>query len=368
MAKTINLVWALPVDTATLAARLEAFLETRAVPSTLCICAKKKGSPIPAHLPLKNIDKIANIVKDSCYESKIRGWLTAVDCITGNCWNTRRGWSAGSHGSNSDDFDGEILPDDSRFTDQDVHCENVNAYLKKIARFEERKEACTNTPSLPTVLGSTSFGNHTDNFRSQMLISIFGISPDFRLLKASNECNTISDSDEWARQTKSCRDFKRRIPTAFSSYLTLSTGENDILLQHEKGPNAVSYAVKQEISPSSLQPLEDDKIALFASAIETLKLDSAHTYIMVDDKVKDEWPWSESQSDAEPPSGDDSDIPRSAKPVKKQHVECLECGTAVCKGQRALPKKKPELMLLGWGKLEAYDAEELGSGYFHALS
>ena len=223
-------------------------------------------------------------------------------------------------------------------------------------------------PPLGTVLVSYSFGNHTDNFRSQMLISIFGISPDFRLLRASRECNTISDSDEHARQMISCGDFKRPIPTAFSSYLTLPTGENDILLQHEKGANAVSYAVNQEIKPSSLQPLEDAKIALFASAIETLKLDSAHTYIMVDDKVEHELTWSESQSDAEPPSGDDSDFPRSAKPVKKQHVECLECGTAVCKGQRALPKKKPELMLLGWGKLEAYDADELGSGYFHVLS
>lgn len=148
MAKTINLTWALPVDTATLAAGLEAFLETRAVPSTLRICAKKKGSPFPAHPPLKIINKIANIVTDSCYESKIRGWLTAVDCITGNCWNARRGWSAGSHGSDSDYFDGEIWPNDSRFTNQDVHWENVNAYLKKIARFEERKEACTNTPPL----------------------------------------------------------------------------------------------------------------------------------------------------------------------------------------------------------------------------
>lgn len=202
-----------------------------------------------------------------------------------------------------------------------------------------------------------------------MLIGIFGISPDFRLLKASRECNTISDSDEYVHQLKGLQDFKRRIPTAFSSYFTFPTGENDILLQHEKGPNAVSYAVKQEITPSSLQPLEDDKIALFASAIKTLKLDSAHTYIMADDKVEDEWPWSGSDSDAEAPGDDDGkDIPRFNKPAKKQHVECLECGIAVCKGQRALQKREPELILLGWGKLEAYDAEEIGSGYFHALS
>ena len=262
------------------------------------------------------------------------------------------------------------MPDDSRFTNQDVHLGNVNAYLKKIARFEERKEVSTQTFPPRTVLGSNFFGRHADDFLSQMLIRIFSISPDFRLLKAARECNSTSDSDEYVHQLKAFQDFKRRIPTAFSSYLTFPTGENDILLQHEKGPNAVSYAVEQEISPSSLQPLEDDKIALFASAIETLKLDSAHTYIMVDDKAGDEWPWLESESDEAEASGDvdDEDIPRSKKSVKKQHVECVECGTAVCKGQQTLPKKKPELMLLGWGELEAYDADELGFGYFHVLS
>ena len=89
---------------------------------------------------------------------------------------------------------------------------------------------------------------------------------------------------------------------------------------------------------------------------------------MVDDKDEDEWPWSRSEHDAETP-GDDNceDIQRSRKAGKKQHIECLECGIAPCEGRKTLPKKAPELMLLGWGKLEAFDAEDIGSGYFHAL-
>ena len=68
--------------------------------STLHICAKKQASPFPTHLPLKVIDKIARFVADSSYESNIRGWLTAVDCIREDCWDKQREGSMGSHGSN----------------------------------------------------------------------------------------------------------------------------------------------------------------------------------------------------------------------------------------------------------------------------
>lgn len=144
MAKTINLLWALPVDTATLSARLEAFLERRAICSTLSICAKKPVSPIPAHLPPTVIEKITSAVTEAAYQSKIRGWMTAVDCIRGDCWHKPKAYYEGSHGINSKDFDGEHSYgcdlNAYGYTVQEVHHRNVGAYLEKIQRFKKRKE------------------------------------------------------------------------------------------------------------------------------------------------------------------------------------------------------------------------------------
>lgn len=192
------------------------------------------------------------------------------------------------------------------------------------------------------------------NLRAQLLIATFSLSPDFRLLNAARNCNIISNFDRTGYDFQSAIHSSHRVPTAFASYLTLPVDE--IRLQHEKGPDRVSYAITHMMAPSSVQPLGEDKMALFCSAVDALKLDRAHSVVMVDDKDEEDSQWSDTESGAETPRDDDDskDIPRSGEEVKKQHVECLECGTALCKGEQALTKRVPELMLLGWGKLGSY--------------
>lgn len=73
---------------------------------------------------------------------------------------------------------------------------------------------------------------------------------------------------------------------------------------------------------------------------------------MVNDKSEqdDEWAFP-----GYPPLGSVSDSGDDSKlGEKKQHVECLECQTVVCKGQKA-PSVEPRLMLLGYEEMRSYD-------------
>ena len=149
MVKSLNLVWALPVDTAALAARLEAFLETKAVTLTLRICAKKQGSPVPARLPLFIIERIRVAVMDAWYQSNIRGWLTAVDCIRRSCWGTQHEGDEGSHGIDTRCFDKDE-EDLYGYRVQNVHLRNVKSYLTRIARIENQKEVCVYSSPAPS--------------------------------------------------------------------------------------------------------------------------------------------------------------------------------------------------------------------------
>ena len=92
MTEDVKLTWAIKVDSATLGARLEAFLETREVEALLSICAKKPGAPFPLDFPLKIIKLIASAVGDMRYKSKIKGWQRAVQCIRGDCWSLPKEW------------------------------------------------------------------------------------------------------------------------------------------------------------------------------------------------------------------------------------------------------------------------------------
>ena len=126
-------------------------------------------------------------------------------------------------------------------------------------------------------------------------------------------------------------------------------------MEHEKGPNLVSYAVTQTIRPSIFEPLTEDNKLLFKSALDRLNLLAAHNSIMVLDRSKkDEWefPGGFYKSSSEDDEQDDLDDTKLR--AKMRHVECLECQTAICEGQDG-PSTEPALMLLGYGEMESYD-------------
>ena len=168
-------------------------------------------------------------------------------------------------------------------------------------------------------------------------------------MKAARKCNTLLDVDEVDGQVEYNLSRRDRIPTTFASYLTLPV--TIITLDKEEGPGFVSYAVTHTIQPSALEPLTEDRKFLFTSALDTLNLHAAHTYTLVDDKTdKPEWMLDfEDQGDS-----DGQDNPVSKKRNRKQHMECLECGTLVCSGQSAIASAEPKLMLLGYGEMDSY--------------
>ena len=145
-----------------------------------------------------------------------------------------------------------------------------------------------------------------------------------------------------------------RIYTPFACYLTLPV--TTVKVRHEAGPNLISYAVTQTIDATSLEPLTDSGKMSFKSTLESLNLRAPHTNIMVKDKPKGH----QRENDAEDlnDNADNEVTQRSKKRAKKRHLECLECGTTICQGKSAVSSVEPELMLLGYGRVDSY-----GAGY-----
>lgn len=86
MANNLTVAWARPVDTVKLGARLEAYVDARAVITTLRMCAKY--APLDfflAKLPPELISIIGALAQDAVYEDHRQSWELAWKCCQGTC-------------------------------------------------------------------------------------------------------------------------------------------------------------------------------------------------------------------------------------------------------------------------------------------
>lgn len=79
------MTWAVPVDTVTLGARLEAYVESKASLHTfkLCIQHSQAGRAL-GKLPVEMIENVASIFQQSHFEDRIEEWTEARECEDGD--------------------------------------------------------------------------------------------------------------------------------------------------------------------------------------------------------------------------------------------------------------------------------------------
>ena len=75
MHRKIHLAWAVAVDEAQPAARLEAYVETKAAITTFRLSVPRGVSLAMSSLPPEVLTMIADNVRDLVYQGKIRGWV-----------------------------------------------------------------------------------------------------------------------------------------------------------------------------------------------------------------------------------------------------------------------------------------------------
>ena len=162
-----------------------------------------------------------------------------------------------------------------------------------------------------------------------------------------------------------------------SAFLTVPIIKSPILSQ--PAPRAVSYTVRGVLDLSKMPrevPMEIEQ--RFKKAIKALRLDAPHAFataerkklqassIKYEENGKSDEDHSSEQVTARgeqaeqtnslsrtgTPKSDRSSSKRPAKP--KYH--CIDCGSDICQGR--FEARKPELMMLGSGELEAYNDDD----------
>lgn len=78
----LGLAWAIDIDGAQLASRLQAYVESRTTVDALQ--ASLRNSALPRLLP-EILDLIVEFVKDDIYQSHLPDWLRAQKCLKGEC-------------------------------------------------------------------------------------------------------------------------------------------------------------------------------------------------------------------------------------------------------------------------------------------
>ena len=149
----ISLAWAIQFDHAQLAARLEAYVETKAPIRTLIACLSRLELPSKRQIPGEVMLVIAGALEDAVYRPKIRRWTRARKCYQGECKTLdhfTRGeldgfdWIDRVHPRKIDDYMGEEAYDKHQETlnkiddymgeeAYDKHQETLNTYLRKIS-------------------------------------------------------------------------------------------------------------------------------------------------------------------------------------------------------------------------------------------
>ncbi len=86
MINSLTVAWAIPVDTAFVGARIEAYVEAKATISMLRLCIKYAQTGISlGNIPTEMVENVATHVRQSIFESRLEGWQNAMTCCMGEC-------------------------------------------------------------------------------------------------------------------------------------------------------------------------------------------------------------------------------------------------------------------------------------------
>lgn len=78
--------WAVPVYTAPLGARLESYVESKAVIHTLRLCVQHaQAGQTLGKLPVEIVEITARLIRQSYFEDRIDGWWRADACCKADC-------------------------------------------------------------------------------------------------------------------------------------------------------------------------------------------------------------------------------------------------------------------------------------------
>lgn len=86
MGGKLAVTWATPVDTATVGAQLEAYIETKETIAIFqqCVQSAPTDSAV-AQLPPELIKYVANHFQSSIFQDKLAGWEREIECCSGIC-------------------------------------------------------------------------------------------------------------------------------------------------------------------------------------------------------------------------------------------------------------------------------------------
>lgn len=86
MATNLTVAWGIPVDTATLGAQLEAYIDTKGDMSAFqqCIKTAHAGTSL-ARVPLELVEMIATRVRQPIFEELWEDWDQSIRCCSGFC-------------------------------------------------------------------------------------------------------------------------------------------------------------------------------------------------------------------------------------------------------------------------------------------
>ena len=87
MTNSITIAWAMPVDAATLGARMEAHAKSKATIHTfrLCVQHAPPGAPL-GRLPPELVEIVAARIQQSLFKKRMKKWKKSVNCAAGDCY------------------------------------------------------------------------------------------------------------------------------------------------------------------------------------------------------------------------------------------------------------------------------------------
>lgn len=87
MTNSITIAWAIPVDAATLGARMEAHAQSKATIHTfrLCVQHAPPGAPL-GRLPPELVEIVAARIQQSLFKKRMKKWKKSVNCAAGDCY------------------------------------------------------------------------------------------------------------------------------------------------------------------------------------------------------------------------------------------------------------------------------------------
>ncbi|KAL9595980.1 MAG: hypothetical protein Q9219_006103 [cf. Caloplaca sp. 3 TL-2023] len=373
----VNLAWAVEANYIQLAARLQAYAETKAAITTFQACVRASTGSCMSSLPYELIRMVSDELKDTIYRKKIKKWLRAQKCIENSCKTqdhfSNAEWCSIKYGCREfhENYHYEVLDEIATEKAEEIHWVRSRKYLKMLEQ-------------PPTGASSKGFGRC-----KEIMLRDFGVMPNFNVTK-SYECHEPYDAIFDGAEVRAW----------------LSIPVIPIELRSEKGVNEASFVMETKLDFSQMSSASSKvNTRKIKSAITALRLSAPHTivteeveecsYSTEDFEPSDEDQISEELSENElaeeesaenngtESTDDQLDADESVKgilaeknpihnetadhdlsfkenklkqgKIPKYHTRCLECGTDECQGKYEFGDL--HFMILGSGVLPAYSVD-----------